>query len=155
MVSMMNFEAPNSIVDEAGQCTEAHTLCMINRLTKFLILVGDHQQLPPVVRELPGHQQGTGLSALERLFLLSLPKTMLATQYRMFPSIAYFPNELFYRGEIIDGVEEGIPPAGIAWAPGQACLFLNVNGEDEKEEDGTSYFNSEEKNVLWRLCMPC
>ena len=35
MVSMMNFEAPNSIVDEAGQCTEAHTLCMINRLTKF------------------------------------------------------------------------------------------------------------------------
>ena len=80
MVSMMSFEAPNSVVDEAGQCTEAHTLCMINRLTKFLILVGDHQQLPPVVRELPGYEQGTAVSALQRLFLLAFPSTMLATQ---------------------------------------------------------------------------
>ena len=40
---------------------------MINSETDLLILVGDDQQLPPVVREQPGRESGIAISALERL----------------------------------------------------------------------------------------
>ena len=77
MVSMIGSEALASIVDEAGQVTEHHTLCAINPNTIWLILVGDHQQLPPCVVEEPGTEQGTGISALERMVKLGFPMTML------------------------------------------------------------------------------
>jgi len=38
-----------AVVDEAGQLTEPATLAAINRADRF-VLVGDHQQLPPVVQ---------------------------------------------------------------------------------------------------------
>ena len=40
---------------------------MINSETDLLILVGDDQQLPPVVREQPGWESGIAISAFERL----------------------------------------------------------------------------------------
>ena len=120
MVSMIGPEALASIVDEAGQVTEHHTLCAINSYTICLILVGDHQQVPPFVDEEPGMEQGTGISTLERMVELSFPMTMLNIQYRMFPSIARFPSMLFYANGIENGVEEGQPPAGF---PGLATML--------------------------------
>jgi superfamily I DNA and/or RNA helicase len=63
---MMGSEALASIVDEAGQVTEHHTLCAINPNTLWLILVGDHVQLPPCVVEEPGTEQGTDFVAFRR-----------------------------------------------------------------------------------------
>ena len=59
MISMMGSEALASIVDEASHVTEHPTLFAINPDTIWLILVGDHEQLPPCVKEEPGIEQGT------------------------------------------------------------------------------------------------
>ena len=147
----MSSTAPVSILDEAGQCIEFRTLCGVNSSTLYLILVGDHKQLSPVVRETPGFEEGSGISALERFALLGLPMTMLTIQYRMFPSITRLPNDLFYNGKLINGVKEGRPPAGFDWPRGQASVFLNVEGQEQLEENSTSYSNAMEINCVMEV----
>ena len=144
MVSMIGSEALASIVDEAGQVTEHHTLCAINPYTIWLILVGDHEQLPPCVVEEPGTEQGTGISALERMVKLCFPMTVLNIQYRMYPSIARFSSMLFNANGIENGVEEGQPPAGFFWARNNACYFMNVTDEEKKLQNSTNLYNDGE-----------
>jgi hypothetical protein len=143
MITMMGSDASASLVDEAGQVTEHHTLCAINCNTLWLILVGDHKQLPPCVVEEPGTEQGTGISALERMVRLDFPMTMLNKQYRMYPSIARFSSMLFYASGFENGVEEGNPPAGFFWTHNNACYFMNV-GDEEKKASGDFWSEAKE-----------
>ncbi|MGN6674024.1 MAG: AAA domain-containing protein, partial [Thermomicrobiales bacterium] len=113
------------IVDEAGQATEPSALQALRHLPPGyagrLILVGDHQQLPPVVPEttaaaqlppLPdslraaGFADGPGLkvSLFERLAWRA-PQALitLAAQYRMNGPICALISELFYDGRLRPG----------------------------------------------------
>lgn len=112
-----------AILDEAGQITEPMTLGSINRAKRF-VLVGDHQQLPPVVvsdRALSAHidandilspvearlQEVSGVRGLdqslfERLFGYA-PTTMLEVQYRMNPALMAFSSSNFYDGRMKAG----------------------------------------------------
>jgi len=84
------------LVDEASQLTEPDTLAAINRGDRF-VLVGDHEQLPPVVRS--GGRLGTSL--FERL-VDTHPEAavMLDQQYRMSQRIQAFSSESFYDGQL-------------------------------------------------------
>ena len=84
------------VVDEASQLTEPDTLAAINRGDRF-VLVGDHQQLPPVVRS--GGELGTSL--FERL-IDRHPEAavMLDRQYRMSQRIQAFSSREFYEGAL-------------------------------------------------------
>jgi DNA replication ATP-dependent helicase Dna2 len=84
------------VVDEASQLTEPDTLAAINRGDRF-VLVGDHQQLPPVVRS--GGELGTSL--FERL-IARHPEAavMLDRQYRMSQRIQAFSSREFYDGAL-------------------------------------------------------
>jgi hypothetical protein len=113
------------IVDEAGQATEPAALQALRHLPPGyagrLILVGDHQQLPPVVPEanaaaplppLPdslraaGFQDGPGLkvSLFERLARRS-PQALitLTAQYRMNGPICALISDHFYDGRLRPG----------------------------------------------------
>ncbi|MFB6111491.1 MAG: AAA domain-containing protein [Halobacteriaceae archaeon] len=84
-----------AVVDEASQLTEPDTLAAITRADRF-VLVGDHEQLPPVVRE-----PELGSSLFERL-IDTYPDAavMLDRQYRMGQRIQAFPSREFYDGAL-------------------------------------------------------
>jgi DNA replication ATP-dependent helicase Dna2 len=104
-----------AVVDEAGQLTEPGTFLATNLADRF-VLVGDHEQLPPVVRaegeaprasESPSGERseprGNDLqeSLFERL-IETYPEAgvMLDRQYRMSQRIQWFSSEEFYDGQL-------------------------------------------------------
>ena len=85
-----------TVVDEAGQLTEPGTFLATNLADRF-VLVGDHQQLPPVVRAENDLQR----SLFERLIEQD-PEAgvMLDRQYRMSQRVQYFSSREFYDGQL-------------------------------------------------------
>jgi DNA replication ATP-dependent helicase Dna2 len=85
-----------ALVDEASQLTEPGTLAAINLAERF-VLVGDHQQLPPVVRA----DTELRTSLFERLVgLYPDASVMLDRQYRMAQRIQAFSSREFYDGQL-------------------------------------------------------
>ncbi|MFC6767965.1 AAA domain-containing protein, partial [Natrinema soli] len=85
-----------ALVDEAAQLTEPGTCAAINLAERF-VLVGDHEQLPPVVRA----ENDLTESLFERLVELH-PEAgvMLTHQYRMNQRIQVFASNEFYDGRL-------------------------------------------------------
>ncbi|MBZ6495862.1 AAA domain-containing protein [Natrinema longum] len=85
-----------ALVDEAAQLTEPGTCAAINLAERF-VLVGDHEQLPPVVRA----ENDLTESLFERLVDLH-PEAgvMLTHQYRMNQRIQAFASNEFYDGQL-------------------------------------------------------
>ena len=74
------------------------------RLARHFILVGDDQQLPPVVQSEEAAREGLSLSP----FSLLLPEAQaagvfvrLSVQYRMHSAISAWPSDAFYAGALI------------------------------------------------------
>jgi len=94
------------IVDEASQITLPTSLGPLRFADKF-ILVGDHFQLPPLVRCRPAKKAGLEVS----LFRLLSEKhgelvVNLTHQYRMNEDIMHLSNTLIYKGKLVCGSEE-------------------------------------------------
>ncbi|AHF99646.1 ATPase AAA [Halostagnicola larsenii XH-48] len=85
-----------ALVDEAAQLTEPGTYAAINLANRF-VLVGDHEQLPPVVQA----ENDLTESLFERLVEQSPDAgVMLDRQYRMNQRIQAFASREFYDGEL-------------------------------------------------------
>ena len=123
-----------AVVDEAGQLTEPGTFLPATLSDRF-VLVGDHRQLPPVVRA----ENDLRTSLFERL-IEAYPgaAVMLDRQYRMSQRIQYFPSEEFYDGALrpataevaarrladLDGVDADALPAALSGG----VSFVDPNG---------------------------
>ena len=86
------------IVDEAGQICQPAVLGAIMAADMF-ILVGDHMQLPPLVKSEVANEGGYGISMLMRLaegFPDAVAK--LTMQYRMNEDICQLSNIIAYKG---------------------------------------------------------
>jgi hypothetical protein len=71
---------------------------------KWLMVVGDHNQLPVTVTSQGAERHGLNKSLHERLmFDCNRPYTMLNEQYRMKLEISRFPSAVFYENNIADG----------------------------------------------------
>ena len=130
-----------AVVDEAGQLTEPGTF-LPTTLSKRFVLVGDHQQLPPVVRA----ENDLRRSLFERL-IEQAPEAavMLDRQYRMSQRVQYFSSQEFYDGELrpanaeiaaqrladLDGVDlDALPPelsGGVAFVDPDGTATGNTN----------------------------
>jgi DNA replication ATP-dependent helicase Dna2 len=88
-----------AVVDEAGQLTEPGTLAATARADRF-VLVGDHQQLPPVVSSEKANEV-LGRSLFERL-IDEYPdaSVLLDRQYRMAQRIQAFSSREFYDNQL-------------------------------------------------------
>ncbi|USZ73204.1 AAA domain-containing protein [Natronosalvus halobius] len=85
-----------ALVDEAAQLTEPGTYAAIELADRF-VLVGDHEQLPPVVRA----ENDLSTSLFERLVDLHPDAgVMLDRQYRMNQRIQSFASREFYDGAL-------------------------------------------------------
>ena len=96
-----------AVVDEASQLTEPAAMAALNRADRF-VLVGDHEQLPPVVQSVDPDAEGDvtdsnplTTSLFERL-INDYPEAavMLTSQYRMSQRIQAFSSAEFYDGAL-------------------------------------------------------
>ena len=108
------------IIDEASQLTEPIALIPVTLGPKSIILVGDHQQLPPTVGYLSS-LEGYADSLFARMATLLQPN-LLDTQYRSHPLIMSISSKLFYNDSLKHGVESQnrTPPPGFPW-PKTSC----------------------------------
>ncbi|XP_040891636.1 DNA replication ATP-dependent helicase/nuclease DNA2 [Toxotes jaculatrix] len=92
------------IVDEASQISQPICLGPLFYAKRF-VLVGDHQQLPPIVKNLEARSLGMDESLFKRLELHSEAVIQLNVQYRMNRQIMSLSNSLMYEGRLECGSE--------------------------------------------------
>ena len=94
------------IVDEASQITLPTCIGPL-RFAETFVLVGDHHQLPPLVRSRDAKKKGLEVS-LFRLLCDAHPQAVvdLAYQYRMNEDIMLLSNSLIYKNRLKCGTKE-------------------------------------------------
>lgn len=138
---------PIVLMDEATQATEPSALVPIVKGCRQLILVGDHQQLPPTVLSRKAELGGLNKSLFDRLIACGLSSLMLTTQYRMHPILREFPSARFYDNRLEDGCssDDRLAAAGFLWPDwDRPMAFVPVEGVEESDEEGKSRFNRDE-----------
>ena len=84
---MDNFNITQIIIDEAGMCKEPETLIPISlaeSTVENVVLIGDHKQLRPIIKNQLAKKRGLEISLFERYQDLRPDMvTMLNYQYRM------------------------------------------------------------------------
>ena len=129
------------LLDEATQATEPASLVPLVRGARQIVLVGDHRQLPPTVISQRAENDGLRRSLFERMVAMGIEPMLLDTQYRMHPAISEFPNQTFYNGLLVDGIDaaDRPNPAGLLWNNWEVPIaFLPVNGDEVLSPDGAS-----------------
>jgi len=122
-----------ALVDEASQLTEPGTHAAINLADRF-VLVGDHEQLPPVVRA----ENDLQTSLFQRL-IETYPdaSVMLDRQYRMSQRIQAFASAEFYDGALRPATPEvagqtlrdlGVDPADLPDGLAGGVDFVDPDG---------------------------
>uniref|UniRef100_A0A0N5BT39 DNA replication ATP-dependent helicase/nuclease n=1 Tax=Strongyloides papillosus TaxID=174720 RepID=A0A0N5BT39_STREA len=87
------------IVDEASLCLEC-TVIMSLLNCKSFVLVGDENQLTPLVKNKEAGERGMNISLFERLSMTKKGLHVINTQFRMNKVLCRVPSELFYEGEM-------------------------------------------------------
>ena len=142
------------LVDEAAQSTEPESLvplCQATDTTRVQ-LIGDHQQLPPVLHSQWTRRAGLGVSLFERLFMTpGIPHVVLDMQYRMHPTIAQWPSTEFYQGAVSSHPSTDRRPfiSGFPRHSGDAVAFIHVGGQERRE--GNSYDNQKEALIVRKV----
>uniref|UniRef100_UPI00398E7E4D 5'-3' DNA helicase ZGRF1-like isoform X2 n=1 Tax=Pristiophorus japonicus TaxID=55135 RepID=UPI00398E7E4D len=136
---MNNLSFPLVLLDECSQITEPASLLPIARFgCEKLILVGDPKQLPPTIQgSESAHDAGLEQTLFDRMCLMGYNPIMLRTQYRCHPTISAITNELFYDGNLIDGISALNLNPLLDWLP--TLCFYNVKGREQLETDGSCH----------------
>lgn len=133
------------LIDESTQASEPETLIPITRGTKRVVLVGDHQQLGPVILNQQAANAGLKQSLFERLIFLNHKPIRLEVQYRMHPCLSEFPSNMFYDGSLQNGITEEdriIYDSSFPWPIyHMPMMFWAVYGREEISMSGTSFLN--------------
>lgn len=158
-IELMGFDV--TIIDEAGRATAPEILIPALR-TKKLILIGDHNQLPPSIdRHLLEQLESDDLQnldaidrqLLEESFFENLykhipesNKAMLNEQFRMPAPIGSLVSQLFYKEKLKNGV---IKNTSQFYDPKNIIRWINVEGEHELEK--TSSYNKDQVQKIIEL----
>lgn len=118
LFALRNFDV--CILDEASQITLPFCLGPL-RLASSFVLVGDHYQLPPLVRNKKAKELGLTVS-LFKILCEAHPEAVveLTKQYRMCADIMSLSSELVYNGRLVCGTE----------SVANQKLDLNLNNAD-------------------------
>ncbi|KAJ3087643.1 ATP-dependent helicase NAM7 [Quaeritorhiza haematococci] len=145
-LSRFNFKTV--LIDEATQAAEPECLIPLVLGAKQAVLVGDHQQLGPVILNKKAARAGLSQSLFERLVILGIRPIRLQVQYRMHPCLSAFPSNMFYEGSLQNGVtvqERLRKNVDFPWPVFETPMFfLGSFGQEEISSSGTSYLNRTE-----------
>ncbi|XP_037686413.1 protein ZGRF1 [Choloepus didactylus] len=147
---MNDLKFPVVVLDECSQITEPASLLPIARFEcEKLILVGDPKQLPPTIQGSdPAHENGLEQTLFDRLCLMGHKPVLLRIQYRCHPAISAIANDLFYEGNLMNGVSETERSPLLKWLP--TLCFYNVKGLEQIERDN-SFHNVAEAAFTLKL----
>ena len=152
------------IVDEAAKATFPELAISLNKAHK-IILVGDHQQLPPVLdtelirdnRE-KIDEENLMQGIFEKLYEIFPEdnKHRLTIQYRMHPTIGTLISHVFYKDDIQNGVSKEDRTLGIDGYDNIAIEWIDTSKRSAKERyekvfennGKRSYQNNLEKNII-------
>ncbi|KAF9316594.1 ATP-dependent helicase NAM7 [Podila horticola] len=136
------------LIDEATQATEPECMIPLVLGAKQAVLVGDHQQLGPVIMNKKAARAGLCQSLFERLIILGLHPIRLQVQYRMHPCLSEYPSNMFYEGSLQNGVttaERLRKHVDFPWPVAETPMFFySCLGQEEISTSGTSYLNRTE-----------
>jgi hypothetical protein len=174
------------VIDEAAQLKECESAIPLQLPgLRHAILVGDECQLPAMVESnvckcylvtlffffFPfsifqyllcffsqiSDEAGFGRSLFERLSSLGHSKHLLNIQYRMHPSISFFPNSKFYHKQILDSPNvkrRGHKKHYLSGPMFGPYSFINVvGGREEKDDVGRSRRNMVEVAVVMKIML--
>ncbi|RHY34500.1 hypothetical protein DYB32_000902 [Aphanomyces invadans] len=145
---LSNFRFRQVLIDEATQATEPECLIPIVQGAKHVVMVGDHMQLGPVVMNKKAAKAGLNQSLFDRLIRLQHRPFRLRVQYRMHPCLSEFPSNMFYEGELQNGVSTSdriLKHVAFPWPnPQKPTFFYICLGTEEISSSGTSYLNRTE-----------
>ncbi|XP_070758361.1 3'-5' exoribonuclease HELZ2-like [Enoplosus armatus] len=98
------------LIDECGMATEPQALIpLVCNKPEKVVLIGDHKQLRPIVKNERVKRLGMAKSLFERYYTMQEKRAvMLDTQYRMHKDICEFPSNEYYGGNLKTGVEQPV-----------------------------------------------
>ena len=156
------------IIDEAGQLTEPQSLAPLRKCRKF-ILVGDQNQLPPLVQCKEAGMRGMNRSLFEKLVKKHTVTAVkaLTIQYRMNSDILLLSNCLIYDGAM-QCASDSVATQSIklncnefeemdewlknAVDPHKNVILFNTDRLfDEKDENRKKNINEHEANMIERI----
>src|SRR5438128_12502876 len=92
---LSKFKFKTVLIDEATQATEPECMIPLVLGCKQAVLVGDHQQLGPVIMNKKAARAGLCQSLFERLVILGIRPIRLQVQYRKQPCLKDLPSIMF------------------------------------------------------------
>lgn len=137
------------IIDEAAQTVEPSLLIPLQYQCKRLIMVGDPNQLPPVVFSKFSAHQGYSTSLFERMQLNKYPVNLLNVQYRMNQKISNLISDIFYKGKIQTSesvLKRKKNQFEIQFPKSKNLQMFHIDSEEQA--DGNSYINREEAKFI-------
>jgi regulator of nonsense transcripts 1 len=143
------------LIDESTQSAEPECMIPLVLGCKQVVLVGDHQQLGPVIMNKKAAKAGLNQSLFERLVFLGLAPIRLNVQYRMHPCLSQFPSNMFYEGSLQNGVtaqQRLRRDVDFPWPVGDTpMMFWSNLGNEEISASGTSYLNRTEASNVEKI----
>ncbi|GJZ35701.1 UvrD-like helicase, ATP-binding domain, P-loop containing nucleoside triphosphate hydrolase [Tanacetum coccineum] len=144
------------VIDEAAQLKEAESTIPLQLPgMKHAILIGDERQLPAMVKSNVCIESGFGRSLFERLSYLGHSVNLLSVQYRMHPSISFFPNLKFYKNKVLDAqnvLSKSYEKRHLSEPMFGSYSFINVvGGREELDDDGKSRRNMIEVAIVIKI----
>jgi helicase MOV-10 len=161
----LNDHFTHVFVDEAGHITEPEVAGCFGaaKTSAVIVLAGDPKQLGPIIRSEKAKSLGLEISLLERLSKCGPYErqngtyddrvcTKLVKNYRSHPSILKVPNEMFYNNDLVASADVFRTHTYQSWehlpTEGFPIIFHGVEGEDRREGNSPSWFNSEEATIV-------
>lgn len=151
------------IVDEAARATPLELLIPMVK-GKKIILVGDHRQLPPIIKtdipKIKMFERGIRTSDLEKSLFEELfenisvqAKNVLNVQFRMHPSIGRLIGQVFYKNDDIKtGISSNERSHNLKWWYKSIIWINTYKGKNNREENiGISKQNKYEAEVILKL----
>ncbi|XP_052404760.1 helicase with zinc finger domain 2 [Carassius gibelio] len=134
------------LIDECAMATEPQTLVpLVSFKPEKVVLLGDHKQLRPIVKNEHARRLGMTHSLFERYMDRSL---LLDTQYRMQEEICRFPSEAYYLGRLKTEVDERTSVLHIGTERTRHSthiLFGDIRGEEKSLVVSTARGNENSK----------
>jgi regulator of nonsense transcripts 1 len=152
---LAKFKFRTVLIDESTQSAEPECMIPLVLGCKQVVLVGDHQQLGPVIMNKKAAKAGLNQSLFERLVILGESPIRLQMQYRMHPCLSEFPSNMFYEGSLQNGVtmqQRLRKDIEFPWPVAEMPMMFWVNlGNEEISASGTSYLNRTEASNVEKL----
>nr|XP_021533534.1 helicase with zinc finger domain 2 [Neomonachus schauinslandi] len=132
LASLKKLAVRQILIDEAGMATEPETLIPLVIFSKAekVVLLGDHKQLRPVVKNEQLQNLGLDRSLFERYHMDAY---LLDTQYRMHEGICTFPSMEFYKKKLKTWWGLKRPPSVLGHTGKESCsvIFGHVQGREQ------------------------